>query len=1831
MLLLVYTIYAQYKNLQGKEKREMKRMMAVLLTASLIFQAWTSDTVLAQGASLLEDTVLSEEGKEIEDDVDKADAGIADAPEFSEETPGEEDKAKTEDTEPQEKTDGADSQGRAEKMESQQSTEDAGTQEGIDASAVPEGITVPEEKSVLEVEITSAVFPVQGKVNVTVSGNNEQAVQTQELDFADADAKTARFNLSPGNYTVQIQTAKFAVYSQSVEMEEGHSKKIRVCTAETSLEGKSARGWLRPGDVNGDGAITKEDVQAVLDAVRNNPTGTESDVNGDDKTDIADLQCVVQSMNDNAKMSAVEDQVIVRFTDLQAAEGTTAVGMEDFLNHTGSLGLVPADSEKAIAADNPVVLDYTLAGEKEDTALIPKMQGMTICAPAEAEPGEAIPSAITDGEVSVVYEDENGQEQTMSVPLAAENQAAVASYRMARAAAASIQTEPDGSMVLDFGTQIAVKRVLIRITGTKKTEPLVNIAKVEFVNDMEKRVPPPQLDIPTITDLVPGDKMITVSWTPQNNVTGYEVCVSGPVKGGTNETQTVRVSNPQHIITSILDKNLIYNGKYTIKVRSVNGGWNSQWSEEKVAVVKAQSLPAAPDNVKATGGYCSITVSWKDMEDSDGYMVYYKKAEEADTAFRPVVEGFTETPQGTGMITENKYVLMSLESGVEYDVYVKGWNEIGWGPASLHHRAAAKGVAPKLPGYKLINTSNGPGKKTNHIAAAVYGGHGGAHMESSALDTEGKTAWGLVDDDYTSYWTKTDWDDGISYPGNDKGVTITLDQNYQLSYITYAAANQQAAISLVRVGYWTAEDPNTEKNVAARLVARTDENDNPYYIVKLDQTITANKIHLSFGTGYQRINMMVGEIHFHEYDSLEEDIMALYTDEMHITLRSDVTAATLDELENRLNTVDPVSGEKHMLYEELALEIKNARDILTANLDPAYEVENQITAQKDRHLGFSGLNSWQPVGKTARAGEKLLVYVGHNSKKWGEAANLQIVFTQNHSEAGGFSRVQNLKVGRNEVTVPTISTGTVERGGQVYVSYTGNSADDKYAVRINGGGDIPVLSVYGKTGEERTAAIRAYVTELEEYVKNLEAEHEAQHTGKANVDYAYDQTNCILNTTDIMMREMMHSVPATQVWAGIKNAEDKTAKLDNALKAMEQAMKLFYQHKGLSDDAGTDRGNNAWPSQHLNIRYMRMFAGAFMYASGNHIGIEWGSTPVVSSPNDISGFGWGIGHEIGHDINQGTYAVAEVTNNYFAQLLTGKTRYTQDNVYKKVTSGSIGRASNVFTQLAMYWQLHLAFDNNKDDQHIYDNYEDQFNNLFFARVDTYSRNPGKAPKAGLTLNGGADQNLMRLACAAADKNLLPFFERWGMVPNEETIAYADKYGEADTKAIYYINNEARDYRVDHPETDANSVKNKNAVTASVAANSNQVELNISTSQNKELILGYEISRSMTSNGQKETEVVGFVPIDTAESTVYTDTVTTINNRVMEYEVRAVDQYMNYSNPADAGSVKIQTDGALDKTEWTVETNMVSQDDKEIESTEEDPDGGFDTNPGNVSVKKEHSIDRVLDNSITPAGTYTGTSGGTAVITLDMRKTQQVTSLKYQGSPLQKVTVEVSADGNTWTKVKENDASLAETTEEAQMLWFNSVKEEARENWIGTYDARYVRLTISQTGEIVIREIDVCGPSGDNLEFMESAGGEKAIGILSEDYQYGDKPEDVIKKGSLIFTGTYRGNWAYNVVVLYDTEGNVIGAKDGNVEAGQVIFAELPEKGNEGETTEGTWVYYVEPGQWDADTLKGMKVRGELFRVDDAVTLEGERIVSDTQVITVPDTLPSITVAGSKNK
>ena len=85
-------------------------------------------------------------------------------------------------------------------------------------------------------------------------------------------------------------------------------------------------------------------------------------------------------------------------------------------------------------------------------------------------------------------------------------------------------------------------------------------------------------------------------------------------------------------------------------------------------------------------------------------------------------------------------------------------------------------------------------------------------------------------------------------------------------------------------------------------------------------------------------------------------------------------------------------------------------------------------------------------------------------------------------------------------------------------------------------------------------------------------------------------------------------------------------------------------------------------------------------------------------------------------------------------------------------------------------------------------------------MDAYARDTSRAPSPGgikLVLEGDADQKLMRLACAAANADLTEFFTRWGMVLDERgTKAYASQF-KKEPRAIYYPNDEARVYEIEH--------------------------------------------------------------------------------------------------------------------------------------------------------------------------------------------------------------------------------------------------------------------------------------------------------------------------------------------------------------------------------------------------------------------------------------------------
>ena len=154
--------------------------------------------------------------------------------------------------------------------------------------------------------------------------------------------------------------------------------------------------------------------------------------------------------------------------------------------------------------------------------------------------------------------------------------------------------------------------------------------------------------------------------------------------------------------------------------------------------------------------------------------------------------------------------------------------------------------------YKLINESNGEGKVSAHIVSAT---HGRGEMITSALDKDSQSALGTVDKNFGSYYQILDWDDGAAYVSPDKGLLFTLDDYYQMSYITFAETEDIASYSQVSVYYYDKEHPDGVYAENPVVLQRSDSNGRKYYLIKLAEPITANKVRLGFARGYNLYNL----------------------------------------------------------------------------------------------------------------------------------------------------------------------------------------------------------------------------------------------------------------------------------------------------------------------------------------------------------------------------------------------------------------------------------------------------------------------------------------------------------------------------------------------------------------------------------------------------------------------------------------------------------------------------------------------------------------------------------------------------------------------------------------------------------------------------------------------------------------------------------------------------------------------------------------------------------------------------------------------------------------
>lgn len=1543
---------------------------------------------------------------------------------------------------------------------------------------------------------------ISGSTNV-VKKNTEGGVLGNETEIGYFDVNVS--NLSLGDYKFKLSGTGYSDYESKTITLDNYSRQVIFGTGDKTFS---------IGDVNNDGKVDTTDRDLVTAALGTN--NEKYDLNGDGKVNIVDLAYVNHQIGNKGEVQVFDTALIAeRAVKTQETENNVKVV-------EGSVGDMFTENN---------IQPVTLGAKTENEPIAIPIE---FNEPVEMEQIEVISpdtkGALTAGTAEITYT-EDGEEKQKEIHF---NNAIPDNISLLS------DSEETKTVVISLGRRVAVKKVVINVTqvqGEDGTPAYAVVQEVKFLKDIVPENPAPQvLSVQNVT-AQPLNESVKLTWDEFPNISGYKV-LYGLENGKFTDEMAVDVNTA--VISGL--KNL---KTYYFTVIPTSDGWEGGRSEVISAIPQPNSVPLKPDMVTVREMDGALALSWKETENAVYYNVYYKKSEEADSAYT----------QAGGNLTEPSFIIPKLENDVEYSLYIVAGNNIGKGPksdiyAGIPHKDVTK--APDIPTLHRIPSDN--------IEKIEMGNPNNYNRNEYP---NGFSVNNVADDDFGTHWTARAFWESSQF-------TFTFKNAKEMNYMVYAPRQDgKYRRSLARYSITVWDEDGNEKQLVNGKGITVNSTETGYAILEFERT-KVKKLAVSTAQWEgSPTGLSLSEAVFYEADNLASDVKALFADNTYTTLtaeaKADKTATQqkIEALRAEANNAEGYYVDKDVLLDELSL----AEGLLNNDSDALGLVKTGIqsrsTGADGAKYGQSG-SDLQPLGVVAYATEfaqnkkleetKVTIYANIP-----EGENVYVVPTQYFAEANAWQGgAIALKNGRNIIEIPKIGAQTTERGGSLYIRYSGNKADEISLHARMGVTPIPMLELsdwYAISEDERRTRIGEYIDTLVNHTKN----------------YNMTQTG-IYNSTEISMPNVLLSVAAQPVLKAVKptDADRDTAieNMYNNVLAWEDIMHICNTTQGIDNTL-----SKSDMQSRQNIRYMRMFAKAFMYAAGSHVGIGYGSVGGMASgkpasmigENAVSNniFGWGIAHEIGHNMDK--LGKAEITNNIYSlmvQTYDGKentlpSRLEKSNkyagIYKKVSEGRKGMSNDVFVQLGMYWQLHLAYDDGENPLNFY-------NKLF------------KEWKSGSVTAPTSDERFALAASKIANKNLTDFFTSWGVDLSDTVKAQLKNYP-AEARSIQYLCDESRRYRLAGGKAAVGTTTAKAQLDGS---NEKQINLTFSNTADKNSILGYEIKR----NGK----TVAF-----ATENTYTDIIGSANNTSFSYSVQAIDMLGNkVGAAADAGQVRISYVKTIDKNAYTEKRNA----------------------DGSISVT--------------------------------MNKTTAVSGVKITNAPKTgKYTVSVTDEKTT--VAKNGDFSVNETPEESYYVaYFN--KPNTSDTRIWTYDAKEITVTGVPQDAVV----EFISYAGDNIEFTSDA----AVGKLKNDYVYdnGKGGQDTIKAGTIVVTGTYRGDPLYNTIqingkfVSVNPETNEETVVERAIDGYSLLFAEIPADGEVSDISDGIFIFVPNvqkeaelQGKGDAHdcsavSLLPAQIKAEIYRTDTIENTESKRKTSDTIWITSPsiNSMPDIILEGDEN-
>ncbi len=1200
-------------------------------------------------------------------------------------------------------------------------------------------------------------------------------------------------------------------------------------------------GGFALGDVTSDKQINQKDLDEVSKAL--GQSSKAADLNLDGVVDITDIALVHHNMVSPRPAEVYEGELVTA--------GVLETGtMANELEHNG-LQILVDGAEKGTAKERlenlfldngkPVTIK---TNDKECEIPIvfhePKeMSEISIISPA-------VKGALEKGSVVVEYTSGESDEIPFDITPPEDTHA-------------TERTAGQSTVVIPLNGRVPVKKITIKVEKVVGEDGKVSFAvieKIEFLKD----IIPENLDlgasIPKNLYAEAGSKQATLTWRKVDNVDGYIVRY-GTAPGAL--TLQLRVGSNQAVVTGL--ENL---KTYYFTVSAYSGDWTSSPSVPASCIPQPSSKPLPPDNLSLTPEDSAIVVNWKKAEDAEFYNLYYK--ESAASQYKLAAEK-------TAAVS---YTVSGLTNDVSYDFYVTAGNKIGFSRPSL--------VATGAPEKEILNFPTLPTLNripNSDIISVTMDDPGNV---SSEYGGKFDISW-VYDEDFETHWTGQSW-------WRSSRFTFEFNEEKSMDYLVYVPRLNKGypeSFAKYSVTVWDKDGNmthltsdqgklgnNNDGDVAAPTV-RNNPKETGYAILPFERNDHIKKISVMVRqwNGAPKPSPSLAEIAFYTYDDIDDSIEALFTDRTYTQINPATTQGQIDQLYARLENTEGYYVNKDILKDELDL----AQALLNNDSSKLGRIIDDVQS-RDTSGDKKTINTFQPIGVTAQAGTQIVVYAEIPE---GETVNL--IPTQHFAEAAKWSgSAIKLESGRNIITIPQINNVSPQKGGSLYLQYAGTEADS-IKLHVRGGVQIPLLELsdWHKMSEEQVKSkITAYIDELNSYYT---ARLSGMNSGTLETHY--------LNATEIAFPHVLLSLPATQVRSALGSNGVETLYNDGL--AWEELMQLMYRTHGIDeDDLEISR------SRH-NIRYMRMFGKAFMYASGNHIGIGYGSCSgmIAGRPfgTGSSGylFGWGIHHEIGHVMD--TLGKAEITNNIYALFAqtydagqnTGRSRLENSNkyekIFEKVTSGQKGMSNDVFVSLGMYWQLHLAYDGADDN--------------FYYRVNQELRSGG--------YSGSIDERFMAAASTVSGHDLSEFFESWGFDSSGQG-------GSKEERKLQYLTDESRRERLAGILRQSGTV----GIQADYNRDTRKATVTITPTSGAKM-QGYEISRTLNS----KTETVAFLSAASGVTT-WEDALGSVNNKAVTYSVKAVD-ILGYVIAEDtSGQIDISHDNLIDRTAYTWDTSKLEE-------------------------------------------------------------------------------------------------------------------------------------------------------------------------------------------------------------------------------------------------------------------------------------------------------------------